>query len=175
MSEPRWLSDEQQQAWRKLAGVTTLLPAALDAQLQREAGVTHFAYWVMAMLSETPGRALRMSELAAASRASLSRLSHLVARLEERGWVRREASADDARATVAVLTDAGYDKVVATAPGHVDTVRALVFDALTDGQVRQLDELCAALLAQLDPGGRFQRPGPQGAARVAGSTSTSPL
>jgi DNA-binding MarR family transcriptional regulator len=175
MSEPRWLSDEQQQAWRTLAGVMTLLPAALDAQLQRDAGVTHFAYWVMAMLSETPGRALRMSELAAASRASLSRLSHLVARLEERGWVRREASADDARATVAVLTDAGYDKVVATAPGHVDTVRALVFDALTDGQVRQLDELCGALLAQLDPGGRFRRPRPQGAVTAAGSTSTNPL
>ncbi len=149
MTDPRWLSDDQQQAWRALAGVMTLLPAALDAQLQRDEDLTHFAYWVMAMLSETPSRALQMSELAAASRSSLSRLSHTVARLERRGWVRRERSTEDARATVAVLTDDGYAKVVATAPGHVQTVRSLVFDALTDAQVDQLHAICAVLLERV--------------------------
>jgi DNA-binding MarR family transcriptional regulator len=146
MAETRWLSDDEQRSWRKLAGVLTLLPAALDAQLQRDAGLTHFAYWVMAMLSETPGRALQMTELAAASRSSLSRLSHTVARLEANGWIRRERSPDDARATVAVLTDDGYGKVVETAPGHVQAVRELVFDVLSPAQVDQLAGICAALL-----------------------------
>jgi DNA-binding MarR family transcriptional regulator len=149
MTQPRWLSDDEQRSWRKLAGVLTLLPAALDAQLQRDAGLTHFAYWVLAMLSETSGRALQMSELAAASRSSLSRLSHTVARLEENGWIRRERSSDDARATVAILTDEGYAKVVDTAPGHVETVRTLVFDVLSPVQVRQLADTCAALLDAL--------------------------
>jgi DNA-binding MarR family transcriptional regulator len=146
VAQPRWLSDDEQRSWRKLAGVLTLLPAALDAQLQRDAGITHFAYWVMAMLSETPGRALQMTELAAASRSSLSRLSHTVARLEANGWVRRERSPDDARATVAVLTEDGYAKVVETAPGHVEAVRDLVFDVLNPVQVDQLAGICSALL-----------------------------
>jgi DNA-binding MarR family transcriptional regulator len=149
MAEPRWLSDDEQRSWRKLAGVLTLLPAALDAQLQRDAGLTHFAYWVLAMLSETPNRALQMTELAAASRSSLSRLSHTVARLESNGWVRRERSPDDARATVALLTDDGYAKVVETAPGHVEEVRRLVFDVLSPAQVDQLAGICAALLDRL--------------------------
>jgi DNA-binding MarR family transcriptional regulator len=155
MTSPRWLSDEQQKAWRKLAGVFTLLPAALDAQLQRDEDLTHFAYWVMAMLSETPSRRLQMSELAAMSSSSLSRLSHTVARLERRGWIRRERSSDNPRATVAVLTRSGSAKVVRSAPGHVETVRSLVFDALTDAQVRELDEICAALLERLDPDRRL--------------------
>jgi DNA-binding MarR family transcriptional regulator len=155
VSGPRWLTGAQQQAWRKLAAVTALLPAALDAQLQRDAELTHFGYWVLAMLSEAPCRALRMHELAAASNASLSRLSHVVAKLEERGWVRRERAADDGRGSVAVLTGAGWDKVAASAPGHVDTVRALVFDGLTDAQVGQLDRLCDALLERLDPDHRL--------------------
>ena len=149
MAEPRWLSDEEQHSWRKLAGVLTLLPAALDSQLQRDAGLTHFAYWVLAMLSETPDRALQMTELAAASRSSLSRLSHTIARLEAHGWVRRERSPDDARATVAVLTDDGYAKVVETAPGHVEAVRSLVFDVLSATQVSQLATICGALLDEL--------------------------
>jgi DNA-binding MarR family transcriptional regulator len=152
MSEPRWLSDDEQRSWRKLAGVLTLLPAALDAQLQRDAGLTHFAYWVLAMLSEAPGRAQQMTELAAASRSSLSRLSHTVARLEKNGWVRRERSPDDARAKIAVLTEDGYAKVVDTAPGHVEAVRTLVFDVLSSAQVRQLADICAALLDGLAAG-----------------------
>lgn len=152
MSETRWLTDEQQQVWRRFAAVAELLPSALDGQMQRDSDVTMFGYWVLAMLSETPGRALRMSELAAMSNSSQSRLSHMTARLEERGWIRRERAKDDRRGNLAVLTDAGHAKVVAAAPGHVDKVRALVFDALSPEQVRQLGEICDVLLDRLDPG-----------------------
>lgn len=155
MEEPRWLDEDEQQTWRRLAAAITLLPAALEAQLQRDARLTHVGYWVLAMLSEAPGRSLRMSDLAALSNSSLSRLSHTVARLERQGWVRRHPCPDDKRANVAVLTDDGYDKIVATAPGHVETVRSLVFDALTDGQIRDLDAICRALLKRLDPGNRL--------------------
>ena len=148
--EPRWLSDEEQDAWRQLAGVMTRLPAALDAQLQRDAQLTHFGYWVLAMLSEAPGRSLRMSELAARANSSLSRLSHGVTRLVTRGWVRRERSADDGRGQVAVLTDAGWAKLLASAPGHIEAVRSLVFDGLRPGQVCALADLGRALLAQVD-------------------------
>ena len=103
----RWLDDEEQDAWRQLAAVITRLPAALDTQLQRDADLTHFGYWVLAMLSEEPTGPLRMSELAARANSSLSRLSHGVGRLEKQGWVRRERSPDDGRGSVAVLTDAG--------------------------------------------------------------------
>ncbi len=154
MSGPAWLTDEQQRMWRKLVAVTTLLPAALDARLQREAGMTHFSYWVLAMLSEARGQSLRMSELAARCNSSLSRLSHVVGKLEDRGWVRRQRPAEDARGNLAVLTDEGFAKVVVTAPGHVAQARALVFDKLTPEQVRQLDGICSALLSELDPSGR---------------------
>ncbi|MCL6646237.1 MAG: MarR family winged helix-turn-helix transcriptional regulator, partial [Dehalococcoidia bacterium] len=117
--------------------------------LQRDAGLSLFGFLVMALLSEAPGRSRRMSELATLANGSLSRLSHLVSRLEARGWVRRERPDDDGRGQVAVLTDAGYDKVVATAPGHVEEVRRLVFDALTPEQVRAMDEICRAIGARL--------------------------
>jgi DNA-binding MarR family transcriptional regulator len=144
-----WLTSEEQQAWRRLAAVVMLLPAALEAQLQHDAELTHFGYWVLAMLSEAPGRAVRMSELAARSNGSQSRLSHLVARLEEKGWVRRERTAADGRGYLATLTDAGYAKVVATAPGHVAEVRRIVFDVLTAEQVAQLGEICGAIARPL--------------------------
>ncbi|MCW6006786.1 MarR family transcriptional regulator [Micromonospora sp. CPCC 205371] len=128
-----------------------LLPSALDTQLQRDAQLTHFAYTVMAMLSESPTRSARMSELAALANGSQSRLSHLVARLEERGWVRRERTPEDGRGYVAVLTEAGYEKVVQSAPGHVGEVRKLVFDALTPEQVERMEEVARAILAKVDP------------------------
>lgn len=149
-TQVKWLSPDEQRAWRRLAAVAMLLPAALETQLQRDADLTHFGYWVLAMLSENPDRAMRMSELAAMSNGSQSRLSHLVARLEANGWVRRERVAQDGRGYLAVLTDAGYHKVVESAPGHVAEVRRLVFDALTPGQVEQLDEICTAILRQFD-------------------------
>jgi DNA-binding MarR family transcriptional regulator len=145
------LTDEEQRAWRRFGAVVTLLPAALESQLQRDAGLTHFGYWVLAMLSEAPTRSLRMSELALLANGSQSRLSHLVTRLEEHGWVRRERVGDDGRGFIAVLTDAGYDKVVASAPGHVEEVRRLVFDLLTPEQVTALDDICSAILGQIGP------------------------
>jgi DNA-binding MarR family transcriptional regulator len=153
MDGTRWLSAEQQRAWRRLAAVVELLPAGLEARLQSDAGLTHFGYWVLAMLSEAPGRTLRMSDLASRSHGSLSRLSHLVSRLEARGWVRRERSTEDGRGSRAVLTDAGYAKLVAAAPGHVEAVQSLVFDGLTTRQVAELDRICVALLSRLDPEG----------------------
>lgn len=151
MTEPRWLTDDQQQAWRKFAALLTVLPAALDTQLQRDSGLTHFGYWVLAMLSEDPRRALRMSDLAARANASPSRVSHVVARLEKQGWVRRERDPQDGRGHVAELTEAGRRKVVESAPGHVERVRDLVFDGLSSADVDQLDALCTTILRQVDP------------------------
>lgn len=145
------MSDEQQCAWRKFAALLNVVPAALDSQLQRDAGLTHFGYWVLAMLSEAPGHALRMSDLAAHSNASPSRVSHVVSRLEKQGWVRRRQAANDGRGQIAELSEAGWQKVVETAPGHVERVRSLIFDGLTEEQVRQLDELCSAMLERIDP------------------------
>jgi DNA-binding MarR family transcriptional regulator len=147
----RWLDDEEQRIWRRFAAVVTLLPAALEAQLQRDAQLTHFGYWAMAMLSEAPGHSLRMSELAMMANGSQSRLSHLISRLEERGWVRRERVGEDGRGYVAVLTDAGFEKVRTTAPGHVEEVRQLIFDQLSPEQIEALDGICQSILGKLGP------------------------
>jgi len=151
--EPRWLDADERAAWLSLAGVVTLLPAALDAQLQRDAGLSHFEYMVLAMLSERPSRTARMSEVAALANGSLSRLSHVARRLEDQGFLERRACAEDRRATNAVLTDAGYDKVVATAPGHVAAVRRLVFDALSPAERDQLRTIGEQILGRVNPGG----------------------
>ncbi|HVT66777.1 MAG TPA: MarR family winged helix-turn-helix transcriptional regulator [Trebonia sp.] len=147
MSSVEWLSDEQQAAWRPFVALLLRLPAVLDAQLQKDAGITHFDYLVLSGLSEAPGRTLRMSELAATASSSMSRLSHVVSRLEARGWVRREPCPDDGRFVNAVLTGAGWDKVVATAPGHVAAVRELLVDALTEEEFAQLGAISAKVLA----------------------------
>ena len=149
MDEPRWLTDEEQQAWRPFAALLFRLPAALDAQLQRDAQITHFEYMVLISLSEAPDRSLRMSDLAAMASGSLSRLSHVVSRLERRDWVRREPCPGDGRFINAVLTDEGWEKVVATAPGHVEAVQKLVVDALTPEEFRALGAASAQILARL--------------------------
>jgi DNA-binding MarR family transcriptional regulator len=146
MDEPRWLTDEQQQAWRRFVTVLFKVPAALEAQLQRDAGLTHMGYLVLSTLSERDDRRLAMSKLAKQATASLSRLSHVVARLEAQGWVRRERDPEDGRVQIAVLTDAGHAKVVEAAPGHAEAVQQLIFDRLTPAQVRQLARACDALL-----------------------------
>ena len=147
----RWLDEEQQRTWRAWLAVCELVPRALDAQLQRDAGLSHAAYVVLAMLSEAPGRSRRMSDLARRANQSQSRLSHTVARLEDRGWVRRERSADDRRGNLAVLTDAGWDVVRTVAPGHVEAVREAMFSPLTPEQTRVLGDAMQAILEQLDP------------------------
>src|SRR3954452_7455956 len=147
MDDPRWLTDEQQQAWRRFVQVLVKVPAALEAQLQRDAGLTHMGYMVLFTLSERDDRRLAMSRLAKLASASLSRLSHVVARLEAQGWVRRERDVADGRVQIAVLTAAGYAKLVESAPGHAEAVQQLVFDRLSAAQVRQLARLCDAFLA----------------------------
>jgi DNA-binding MarR family transcriptional regulator len=142
-----WLTDEQQAAWRPFIALLLRLPAALDAQLQRDAGITSFDYLVLSGLSEAPGRTLRMSELAAIASSSLSRLSHVVSRLEAKGWVRREPCPGDGRFINAVLTDEGWQKVTATAPGHVRAVRELLVEVLGEAEFAQLGAISARVLA----------------------------
>ncbi|HEX2264249.1 MAG TPA: MarR family winged helix-turn-helix transcriptional regulator [Pseudonocardiaceae bacterium] len=151
--EPRWLDPEERQTWLSLASALIRLPATLDAQLQRDAGISYFEYQVMAMLSEVPQRTLRLSELAALTQGSLPRLSQVVSRLEKRGWVRRTPDPTDGRYTLGILTEAGWDKVVATAPGHVEAVRRHVFDPLTKAQQRQLREITQRIMRTVDPDG----------------------
>ena len=144
-----WLTAEEQAAWRSVVALLIRLPAAIEAELQRDAGISQFEYLVLSGLSEAPNRTLRMSDLAAMSSGSLSRLSHVVSRLEARGWVRREACPGDGRFINAVLTDDGWAKVVATAPGHVVAVRKLLVDVLTPGQLRELGAISDEVLTGL--------------------------
>jgi len=156
--DTRWLDDAQHAAWVKLVALVELLPGVLDTQLRRDAGLTHFEYFVLAMLSEAPERTLRMTSLAQRTNATLPRLSHVVRRLEDRGLVRRFPCPDDGRATNAQLTDHGWAAVVAAAPGHVANVRSHVIDALSPAQVGQLDVLLSSLLQKLDPDGHMSAP-----------------
>jgi DNA-binding MarR family transcriptional regulator len=150
LQEPRWLDASEKQAWLALVSVLIRLPAALDAQLQRDAGLSHFEYAVMAALSEAPDRSMRMSGLAMLAEGSLPRLSQVVGRLEKRGWVRRAADPADGRYTLAILTGEGWAKVAATAPGHVEEVRRLIFDPLTKAQARQLHEIGHRIMRVID-------------------------
>ena len=149
-SAPRWLSVRERVAWLGLNRLVTRLPPALDAQLERDAGLNYFEYLVLAILSEQPDRTLRMSELASATNASLSRLSHVARRLQGRHLLHREPDPADGRCTRAVLTDTGIATVVAAAPGHVETVRALVLDALTPTQLRDFDTANRRILDRID-------------------------
>jgi DNA-binding MarR family transcriptional regulator len=147
-----WLDDKQLAAWVRLAAVVELLPGVLERQL-RDAGLTHFDYFVLAMLSEAPERTMRMTELARHTNATLPRLSHVVQRLETRGMVERFPCPQDKRATNAQLTAAGWAKVQETAPGHARTVRTQVIEALTPQQIEQLTQITDAILHRLDPDG----------------------
>ena len=160
--EPRWLDAEERQAWLVLTAVLLRLPAALDAQLERDAGMSQFEYGVLAWLSEAPERTIRMSELAALAEGSLPRLSQVVARLEKRGWVRRTPDPADGRYTLAILTDDGWSTITNTAPGHVETVRRLIFDQLTRAQSRQLRDICRRIMRAIDPDDRCLESYPPG-------------
>ncbi len=153
--ETRWLDDEERQAWISLIAVAMQLGPALDAQMRRDAGISHFEYTVMSALSESPERTLRMSDLAALADGSLSRLSQVVTRLENKGWIERTPDPTDGRYTLATLTDAGMTKVVEAAPGHVREVRRVAIDPLTRTQLRQLTGIGQRLLGALDPDNRF--------------------
>jgi DNA-binding MarR family transcriptional regulator len=155
--EPRWLTEDELAAWMRLAAVVELLPGVLDSQLRRDARLTHFEYFTLAMLSEAPDRTLRMTGLAALTNATLPRLSHVISRLEQRGLVERVACPEDKRATNVRLSEAGWATIVEAAPGHVENVRGHVIDALTPEQVTQLREITEALLQRLDPKGRVTK------------------
>ena len=155
MPDGGWLDSDEQNAWRALLAMHQLLGGALDRQLQRDAGMPHAYYMVLAMLSEAPERTLRMTWLAQRTNSTLSRLSHVVQRLEGRGLVERFPCPEDRRATNARLTDSGWDAVVAAAPGHVTTVRRHVLDPLTREQVAQLRVIADAMLTRLDPDGHM--------------------
>ncbi len=146
-----WLDDDERAAWLALASMSIRLMSALDAQLRRDAGISHFEYTVLAALSEAPGRTLRMSALAVLAEGSLSRLSQVVARLEAKGWARRSPDPADGRYTLATLTDDGWDKVAASAPGHVAEVRRIVFDSLTTAQATQLRSIGQRIVRAIDP------------------------
>jgi DNA-binding MarR family transcriptional regulator len=148
--EPRWLNEDDQEAWVAFASMLIWLPSALDDQLQRDSGLSHFEYGILASLSEADGATLRMSELAIFANGSLSRLSRAVARLEDREWVTRKPDPVDGRYTLAVLTDRGRAVVVEAAPGHVEAVNRLVFDVLTTAQARQLGIIAGRILNAID-------------------------
>lgn len=153
--EADWLDDAEMAAWLRLVAVVELLPGVLDTQMRASAGLTHFEYQAMAMLSQAPQRTLRMSGLAMRTNATLPRLSHVVRRLQERGLVERFPCPEDGRVTNVRLTDDGFAEVVTAAPGHVETVRHSVFDPLTREQVTQLRDIGEAILSRIDPDGRM--------------------
>jgi DNA-binding MarR family transcriptional regulator len=149
--EPQWLDADERHTWLSLMSMLIRLPGALDAQLQRDAGISNFEYHVMAGLSEAPDRTMRISELAAITEGSLPRMSQVIARLEKRGWLQRAPDPQDGRYTLATLTEDGWAKVSQTAPGHVANVRRLVFDNLTKAQPRQLHDICRRIMHAIDP------------------------
>ncbi|MFJ6988237.1 MULTISPECIES: MarR family winged helix-turn-helix transcriptional regulator [unclassified Streptomyces] len=149
----RWLSPEEQRAWRAYVAGYLLLEDAIDRQLQQEAGMPHLYYSILAHLSDEPGRRLRMTDLAERLKITRSRLTYAVTRLEKDGLVRREDCDADRRGSVAVLTDAGMAVLERTAPGHVETVRATLFDRLTPEQVGQLEAIFTQVARGLQESG----------------------
>lgn len=150
VAEPRWLTPEELVAWRALAKLLNRLPTALERQLQRDAELSYLEYHVLAFLSEQPRHTTRMRQLAELADAEQSRLSHLVGRLERRGFVRRETDPSDRRSTLATLTDAGYAHLVAAAPRHVERVRELVIDALTPELLLAVKEASDRVVARIE-------------------------
>src|SRR5215467_11018605 len=144
-SRARWLSAEEQHAWRTFLTAMQTMLSTVEAQLLRDSGIPHGYYEIRVNLSEAPDRSLRMSQLAEASTSSKSRLSHAVTRLEERGWVERLDCPTDRRGQVARLTDAGFAALDAAAPGHVEQVRRSLFDRITAAQATQLAAISDAI------------------------------
>ncbi|MET9058315.1 MarR family transcriptional regulator [Streptomyces antibioticus] len=148
---PQWLTAEEQLVWRSYLHATTLLEDHLDRQLQRDAGMPHIYYGLLVKLAESPGRRLRMTELAMDAKITRSRLSHAVARLEKNGWVRREDCPSDKRGQFAVLTEQGLEVLGRAAPGHVAVVRTALFDRLTPEQQKSLGEIMEIVAEGLQP------------------------
>jgi DNA-binding MarR family transcriptional regulator len=150
--EPRWLNDEEQRAWRAFIDAVRLFTGEIDRELQHDSGLNHAYYQILVALSEAPDRTMRMSDLAALTLTSRSRLSHAVARLEEAGWVQRRSCPSDKRGSFASITDQGFAVLAAAARGHVEAVRRNLFDVLSPYQVQQLGEISAVLRDALRAG-----------------------
>ena len=146
----KWLTAAEVNSWLSVARLMTWLPWSIDQQLQRDSNLAIVEYQVLAMLSESPERTMRMSSLAEVTNASLSRLSHLVKRLEGRGLVRREPDPADGRFTNAILTGKGFQTLADAAPGHVAHVRSLVIDVLSPEQLRRLGLAADRITARID-------------------------
>jgi DNA-binding MarR family transcriptional regulator len=147
---PKWLTDPEVSSWLSVVRLITWLPWSIDQQLRRDAGLGMVEYQVLAMLSESPRRTMRMSSLAEVTNASLSRLSHLVKRLEDRGLVRREPDRVDGRFTNAIVTDDGFQILAEAAPAHVAHVRSLVIDVLSPEQLRRLGLAADRIMSRID-------------------------
>jgi DNA-binding MarR family transcriptional regulator len=154
----RWLDDDEQATWRTFLAATHLLMDRLDRELQTGVGMPHAYYEILVRLSEAPGRAMRMSDLAERCHSSRSRLSHAVRRLEDDGWVRRQAVESDGRGAVAILTDAGLEALEAAAPLHVEGVRRHLFDQLDPDQLEALGEISRVLFDHLEAPGALRPP-----------------
>jgi DNA-binding MarR family transcriptional regulator len=146
----RWLTEDELASWLPLAGVMLKLNPALDSQLQRDSDMTHFDYLCLAMLSEESEWTMTMSALAARTNASLSRLSHVITKLEKRGWVCRSRSDVSRRVTLVRMTEEGYAVLVAAAPGHVETVKSLIYDGLEPEDVANLHKLMSHILERIE-------------------------
>jgi DNA-binding MarR family transcriptional regulator len=149
----KWLTGAEVDSWLSLVRLMTWLPWSVDQQLRRDCGLSMVEYQVLAMLSESPGRTMRMSSLAEVTNASLSRLSHLFKRLEQRGLVRREPDPADGRFTNAILADEGFRVLAEAAPGHVAHVRSLVIDVLSPEQLRRLGRDADRITAHIGTSG----------------------
>ena len=147
---PHWLTPAQLDTWQAFTVMLARLPTALEAQLQRDAELSYIEYYALAHLSDAPHHTMRISELAVLTNAEISRLSHLVTRLEKRGFVRRQPDPTNGRYTNAVLTDAGYEHLVAAAPDHVAAVRELVIDAFEDSELNALQGIAQRIIARID-------------------------
>jgi DNA-binding MarR family transcriptional regulator len=158
-TERTWLTEEELPIWLALVGLLIKLPAALNEQLQRDAGMNHFEYWALMALALHEGHSMRMSELAVLTNGSLSRLSQVISRLEKRGWVRRTPDPTDGRCTLAILTGDGWEKFVGSFEAHSEEIRRLVFDPLTKAQTRQLREIGHRILQTIDPSKQDRPPG----------------
>jgi len=146
----KWLTAAEVNSWLSVARLMIWLPWSIDQQLQRDSNLAIVEYQVLAMLSESPERTMRMSSLAEVTNASLSRLSHLVKRLEGRGLVRREPDPADGRFTNAILTGKGFQTLADAAPGHVAHVRSLVIDVLSPEQLRRLGLAADRIMSRID-------------------------
>jgi DNA-binding MarR family transcriptional regulator len=148
-----WLTAAELHSWLAVVRLICWLPWSLDQQLRRDSNLAMVEYQVLAVLSQVPERTMRMSSLAALTNASLSRLSHLFQRLEERGLVRREPDLTDGRFTNAILTERGFQTLAEAAPGHVAHVRSLVIDALSAEQLRRLGLAADRIMSRIDTSG----------------------